>query len=144
MRGHPYQACTTSINRHAGFVQTYEFKSVSQADSLKFGTHPDQATRTAAIENVDRHDSSKRRRRRVDGSQQTVAQSDLVPKSNANRPADDKSVGFGMSASEQVVLGRSPSACGRLLPVIHELESTISDSARQIKCRLRQFRKPLL
>ena len=54
MRGHPYQACTPSINRHAGFVQTYEFKSVSKADSLKFGTHPDQATRTAAIEIVDR------------------------------------------------------------------------------------------
>ena len=67
MRGHLYQACTPSINRHAGFAQTYEFKSVSKADSLKFGTHPDQATRTAAIENVDQHDSSKRRGRRVMG-----------------------------------------------------------------------------
>jgi hypothetical protein len=54
MREHAYQACTASINRHAGFVQIYKFKSVSKADALKFGTHPDQATRTAAIENVDR------------------------------------------------------------------------------------------
>jgi len=54
------------MNRHAGFVQTYEFKSVSKANSLKFGIHPDQATRTAAIKNVDRHDSSKRLGRRVD------------------------------------------------------------------------------
>ena len=38
------------MNRHAGFVQIYEFKSVSKADALKFGAHPDQATRTAAIE----------------------------------------------------------------------------------------------
>src|SRR5450759_3513334 len=109
MREHPYQACTPSINRHAGFVQRYEFKSVSKADASKFGTHPDQATRTADIEHVDRHDGSKRRGRRVDRSQQTLAQSDLVPKSNAHRPADDKSIGFGMSASEQVVRGRSPS-----------------------------------
>ena len=29
MRGHPYQPCTASTNRHAGFVQTYEFKSVN-------------------------------------------------------------------------------------------------------------------
>jgi len=54
MRGHPYQACPPSINRHAGVVQVYEFNSVSKADALQFDTHPDQATRKAAVENVDR------------------------------------------------------------------------------------------
>ncbi len=54
MLGHEYQACTPSTNRHAAFVQMYAFKSVSKANPLKFGTHPDQAIRTAAIENVDR------------------------------------------------------------------------------------------
>jgi hypothetical protein len=48
MRGHPYLACTPATNRHAGFVQIYEFKSVGKSDALKFGTHPDQATRMAA------------------------------------------------------------------------------------------------
>ena len=48
MRGHLYQACTPFINRHAGFVQIYELKSVSKADALKFGTHPDRRVRQGA------------------------------------------------------------------------------------------------
>ena len=48
MRGHSNQACTPSRSCHARFVQIYAFKSVREVDALKFGTHLDQATRTAA------------------------------------------------------------------------------------------------
>jgi hypothetical protein len=45
MLGHPYQACTQSINRHAGFVQICEFKSISKAvhSGVAERHHPPQA-----------------------------------------------------------------------------------------------------
>jgi hypothetical protein len=42
-----------------------------------------------------------------------MAQSDWAPSSITRRPADDELIGVGMSASDQVVLGTSPSAWGR-------------------------------
>src|SRR2546430_15612570 len=63
-----------------------------------------------------------------------MARSDLVPKSNAHRPADDKSIGYGMSAFEHVVLGRSPYACG----LFARRRAARRDAERMICCTLRE------
>ena len=72
-----------------------------------------QATRTALSRTLTGTIAANGRGRRVGWA--TVAQPDFVPKPNTHLPTDNTSVDFGMSASEQVVLGRSPCAPGQTL-----------------------------
>src|SRR5438132_1037943 len=127
-------ACTPSMNRHAGFVQTYEFKSVSKADSLKFGIHPDQATRTAAIGNIDRYDSSKRPGRRVDEHRKQWRDRIwcLSPTHTGRRMISP--LATVCPPFEHVVLGRSPYACG----LFARRRAARRDAERMICCTLRE------